>query len=100
MNDNQHNIIVESLILQIETLKIKISMLEAKGFILDKNTGKCISGCSCQSEEEHYSGGCSSSSGCSCQSEEEHYSGGCSSSNGCSCQSEEEHFNGCCRENQ
>jgi hypothetical protein len=85
MNDNQNNIIVESLILQIETLKIKISMLEAKGFILDKNTGKRIE---------------SSSSGCSCQSEEEHYSGGCSSSNGCSCQSEEEHFNGCCRERQ
>jgi len=72
MNDNQHNIIVESLILQIETLKIRITMLESK----------------------------LSSSGCSCQSEEEHYSGGCSSSNGCSCQSEEEHFNGCCRENQ
>ena len=82
MNDNQNNIIVESLILQIETLKIKISMLEAKGFILDKNTGKCISGCSCQSEEEHYSGGC------------------CPKLLSCGCQSEEEHFNGCCRENQ
>ena len=73
MNDNQNNIIVESLILQIETLKIKISMLEAK----------------------------TSSSGCSCQSEEEHYSGGCSPPLlSCGCQSEEEHFNGCCRENQ
>ena len=70
MNDNQNNIIVESLILQIETLKIRITMLEAK----------------------------TSSSGCSCQSEEEHYSGGCSLQ--CGCKSEEEHFNGCCRENQ
>ena len=73
MNDNQNNIIVESLILQIETLKIKITMLEAK---------TSSSGCSCQSEEEHYSGGC------------------CPKLLSCGCQSEEEHFNGCCRENQ
>ena len=73
MNDNQNNIIVESLILQIETLKIKISMLEAK---------TSSSGCSCQSEEEHYRGGC------------------CPKLLSCGCQSEEEHYNGCCRENQ
>ena len=73
MNDNQNNIIVESLILQIETLKIKITMLEAK---------TSSSGCSCQSEEEHYSGGC------------------CPPLLSCGCQSEEEHFNGDCRENQ
>ena len=73
MNDNQHNIIVESLILQIETLKIRMTMLEAK---------LSPSGCACQSEEEHYSGGC------------------CPTLLSCGCQSEEEHFNGCCRENQ
>lgn len=49
MNDNQNNIIVESLILQIETLKIKIAMLESK---------TSSSGCNCQSEEEHFNGGC------------------------------------------
>ena len=66
MNDNQHNIIVESLILQIETLKIKITILEAKN---------SPSGCACQSEEEHYSGGCSPQ--CDCLSQESHDHGAC-----------------------
>ena len=66
MNDNQHNIIVESLVLQIETLKIRITMLEAK---------LSPSGCSCQSEEEHYSGGCSLQ--CDCLSQESHDHGAC-----------------------
>ena len=49
MNDNQNQIIIEGLILQIETLKIRITMLESK---------LSSSGCSCQSEEEHFNGGC------------------------------------------
>ena len=55
MNDNQHNIIVESLILQIETLKIRMTMLEAK---LSSCTCMDNSGCNCQDEEQHYGGGC------------------------------------------
>jgi hypothetical protein len=66
MNDNQHNIIVESLILQIETLKIRMAMLESK---------LSSSGCSCQSEEEHYSGYCSPQ--CDCLSQESHDHGAC-----------------------
>ena len=50
MNDNQHDIIVESLILQIQTLQTRLIMAESK---------LSSSGCCCQSEEEHYSGGCS-----------------------------------------
>ena len=52
MNDSQNQIIIEGLILQIETLRIALSFAKAKA------VSKSSSGCCCESYEEHSNGGC------------------------------------------
>ena len=51
MNDSQNQIIIEGLILQIETLRIALSIAKAKA-------SESSNGFSCQSEEEHFNGCC------------------------------------------
>ena len=63
MNDSQNQIIIEGLILQIETLKISLAFTKAK-LSSKTNCNNCsamLAGgieCECSSQEEHEHGAC------------------------------------------